>query len=227
MNVTLIIVIIGLILLGLWGWFSGFIKMVCVLCSSILVFVLTIFLSPITTGIMTDSEKIYGFFYEKVAGSIELPEFDSDNALDFLDSIEVNEELKGNIREGIEGITGDISGASDDAGEYIRDRVTRVVIKVVAFIITYIIVSIIVGIVFMLFKIIARIPVVNMINRILGVVVGLALGYFLICLVFSIGTYITTWSIGADISADIKSSAILSWINDRNILSSFIGNYLD
>ncbi|MCR5830110.1 MAG: CvpA family protein [Lachnospiraceae bacterium] len=227
MNITLIIAIIGLILLGVWGWFSGFVRMVCVLCSSIIVFVITFFVSPVTTKIMTESEDIYGFFYEKVVGNFDLPDIDVRTALENIDSIDINDNFKNNIKEGLESLAGDVNTATNGAGDYIRDRITLMIIKVAAFIITYIIVSILVGLLLRLFKFLSQLPVVNVINRVLGVVVALAVGFFAICLVLAIATLFTGGSFNTSIAEDINSSAILGWINDHNFVTPFIEKYIE
>ncbi|MCR5432154.1 MAG: CvpA family protein [Lachnospiraceae bacterium] len=226
MNVTFIIILLGLILLSLWGWFSGFIKMVCVLCSSIICFVLTLFLSPITTGILVGSEPVYKFFYEKVSGNIDLPDTDVSTALQFFDSIEIPEAFEGTLRDGLKDLAEDTETAKDSAGNYIRDSITVIIIKVVAFIITYIIVSILVSLVFMLFKVLSRLPVVNIANRLLGVIVGLALGIFLVCVFMSVVLYLAPGTFGQGIAEDIDSSAILKYISDHNFILPFVKNYL-
>ena len=227
MNITLIIILLVLALLGVWGWFSGFIKMVCVLCSSIIIFILTLFISPVITGIMTDSESIYGFFYEKVAGNIDLPNIDASTALQNFDSIDIPDGIEGSLREGLEGLAGNVNTASDDAGEYIRDRVTLMIIKVVGFAVTYIIVSIIVGVLFKIFNILAKLPVINFANRALGITAGVALGLLLVFVFMAVVSFTTPGTFTGFVRDDIQSSGLLGWIYDHNFITPIVRHYLE
>lgn len=228
MNLTLIIIIIALILLGLWGWFYGFIRMVCVLCSSIIIFVLTLFLAPITTNILSNSEAVHDTIYEKVAGNINLPTVDAQTAVQYFDMVGDNipRGMESTLKEGLQGLASDVSTATNDAGDYIREEVTMMIIKILGFIVTYIVVSLLVGLLFKLFKVLSKLPVINIANKALGVVAGVALGLFLVGVFFAIVSFVSPEAFGDGIAADINSSAVLGWIYEHNILSPFVNSYL-
>ena len=210
MNLTLIIIIIALILLGLWGWFYGFIRMVCVLCSSIIIFVLTLFLAPITTNILSNSEAVHDTIYEKVAGNINLPTVDAQTAIQYFDMV------GDNIPRGME----------STLKEGLREEVTMMIIKILGFIVTYIVVTLLVGLLFKLFKVLSKLPVINIANKALGVIAGVALGLFLVGVFFAIVSFVSPEAFGDGIAADINSSAVLGWIYEHNIISPFVNSYL-
>ncbi len=226
MNITLIIVLLIIILMGVWGWFSGFIKMVCLLCSSVIIFILTLFISPVITNVMTDSESIYGFFHEKVAGNIDLPSIDASTALKNFDSIDIPDGIEGSLREGLEGLAGNINTASGDASVYIRDKVTLVIIKVVAFAVTYVIVSILVGIIFKIFNVLAKLPVINFANRALGITAGIALGLLLVFVFMTVISFMTPGTITDIMRENIKTNGLLGWIYDHNFILPIVRHYL-
>lgn len=226
MNTTFLIILIGLILMGLWGWFSGFIKMVCVLCSSIICLVLTLFLTPITTDILTRSDKVYNFFYEKVASNIEIPAADLQNSLATLDMADFPEELLGNtVVDGLRELVGEMDASTIDPGEFIRDKVTLMIIKVVAFIVTYIIVSVLVGLMIKIFNVLSKLPVINVANKALGVVSGVALCLLLVLVFMAVVDYVTP-SLCEGLIEDINSNAILKWMSEHNFISPIINNFL-
>lgn len=228
MNLTLIIIIIALILLGLWGWFYGFIRMVCVLCSSIIIFVLTLFLAPITTNILLNSESVHDFIYEKVSGNVELPSVDANTALQYFDMVgdKIPSGMESTLRDGLQGLADDVTTASNDASDYIREEVTMMIIKILGFVVTYAIVSLLVGILFRIFRVLSKLPVINFANRALGIVAGVALGFFLVGVFFAIVSFVSPETFNDGIAADINSSAVLGWIYDHNILSPFVNSYL-
>ncbi len=226
MNVTLTVIILFLILLALWGWFSGFIRMVCVLFSSIIVFILTMFLSPVTTSILSKSDKVYDFFYEKVASNIELPSVDAGTALLYFDNIDIPSGIEDSLREGLVGLSRDVNTASDDAGIYIRDKITLMIIKAFSFLITYAIVAILVGIIFRLFNILSRLPIVRVANRLLGVTSGLVLGVLLVFLFMAVVSFLTPGAFGESVVHDIESSSVLGWRYNNNFIAPLVAKYL-
>ena len=227
MNLTFLIILVVLILLGVWGWFYGFIKMVCVLCSSIIIFVLTLFLSPVTTKVLSNSESFYNLIYEKVAGNIDLPKVDAQTALDYFDTIDsIPSGIEGSLKEGLSDLAGNVNSASDDAGEYIRDRITLLIIKVIAFIVTYIIVSILIGIIFRIFNVISKLPVINIANRALGITAGVLMGIFLVFVFMAVVSFLSPGTIADGIASDINSSTVLSFLYEHNFISPFVDQYL-
>ena len=226
MNVTFIVIILALALLGLWGWFSGFIRMVCVLCSSIIVFVLTLFLTPVTTEILTKSESVYGFFYEKVASKIDINTGSIQESLAQLETVDLPE---GSLESSVVGELREIAGEMDistiDPGEFLRDRITLMIIKAVAFFVTYIIVSLLVGLIFRIFNVLSKLPVINIANKTLGIVSGVAVGLFLVLVFMAVVDYLSP-SLCEGVIEDINSSTVLGWVHEHNFVSPFVNSFL-
>lgn len=226
MNVTLVIILVVLILLGIWGWFSGFIKMVCVFCSSIIVLVLTLFLSPITTEVFTKSESIYGFFHEKVASAVDLRMDSLQISLDQLNMVELPEgTLESSVVEELRELAGEMELSTVDPVELVRDRITLMLIKAAAFIVTYIIVSLLVGLAFKVFNILSKLPVINVANKALGVASGVAVGIFFVLVFMAVADFLSP-SVCEGVAEDINSSAILGWIHEHNFISPFVNSFL-
>ena len=232
----LLLVALAIIGVGAFlGWRAGFVKAVFSLVSTIAVIILTLFLSPIVTGMLKSNEAITGTIQEKLELIINL-EINTEEVVDetdpasFVDSLSLPESIKDVIKEAIENVlaenkeeadafVGDQLGALET---YICEVLTDMIINAVGFVATFAVVAIGMAVLCFLLDVLSKLPVLHQINTMAGVAFGALEGLVVLWILFMILTMLGSTEFGQATLAMISESKILSFLYDNNIISKIV-----
>ncbi len=103
---------------------------------------------------------------------------------------------------------------------YLARYISYMIINAIAFVLTFLMAYIIVNIIYIAIGIVSRLPIIGGIDRMGGVVFGAVQALLIVWILFVISSIFVNTSFGSDINNQIENSAVLSFLNDKNILNS-------
>lgn len=217
------------------GWRAGFVKAVFSLISTIAVIILTIFLSPIVTGLLEGNENLGGTINEKLDQWINLEinmegVEDTTDPLSFIDSLSLPDSIKDVMKNTLED-TMEEMGEEKEAfvgdqlralESYICEVLTNVIINAIGFFITFLVVAIGMVVLCFVLDVISKLPVLHQINTLFGLAFGALEGLVVLWIFFIILTMFGSTEFGQATLSMISESEILSFLYDINFISRVV-----
>lgn len=102
--------------------------------------------------------------------------------------------------------------------DLVSSKIAFIILKIIVYAILMVLIYILCRVIFHFLNIFARLPVISGVNRILGLIVGVAEAYLLVCIIFTVFTFISSTPFGTTVMGYINSSAFLTAIYNCNIV---------
>lgn len=209
-----LIVFLFLILNILSGYRRGFVQKILSLSSIVLSIIsASIFTPTLSTALKENTtlgDRITESFLNGFTRGLNLDNMQSGNAdygilgkMTGLDKILDPENITNSLRS------------------YISENITNTILVIISAVIVFVLTLIILKIVSHFFEYLNDIPFLGKINKILGGVLGFFIAIFIIWIVFAIFRVFEGLSILTEISNSIKSSPILYYIYENNLIFNF------
>ena len=235
MNGLEIAVIVILALFAVFGYFTGFLRMVYSLAAWALVLVFVTFVTPYAADFLETNTNLKTVIKDKCIDYIsEMAEerivqgaeaYGSEQQQKYGNSFFLPEsiikEITGSAGEAIGGIL-----AESGIYEEIAEQISHYIIKGIAFFITLLLSGIIVFWMSHVLNLISHIPVVQGPNKILGAAVGALKGLILVWLIFYMIELCSTSESGMQFLQYIEESPLLSFLYHHNIILRIIKIFL-
>lgn len=222
MNVTLIAAILIVAVFVIIGLCKGFVMAIYSLIATALVLVLTVMLNPYLTGLLKSSDRIYGYFYEKVDDAVNLPAYTDEQCDKVIKNLKLPEKIEQFALDKASELYESADAAGTKLEKLIYGKLTDLILSFISFMITFVLVTVGVIVAFKLLDLISRLPVLNMTNRLLGIALGLCEGLVIIWIFCGIVPLISATSFGAKVIEDIGKSKMLTFLYENNFLAELI-----
>lgn len=216
------LVIIGIVLLfGAVGYYTGLIKTIITLVSSIVALILSFLMYPIVNS-MLKLTPIYTYMNKWIANRISDVEFGAGvqtqgNAIasniTWLPKFISEGIVKNNNQEIYKLLN--VSNITD----YVSAYVTNIVISMLAILITWFILNILITVFLKTAHIIvSHLPIVSGVNKVGGAVVGMAKGLLIIWVIYLLVPILIIMPSLSKISEYIASSYLAKWLYENNMI---------
>lgn len=229
MGWVLIFVIIVLAVCVLYGWHTGFMKMLVHLLALGVAVIIASLVGPLVANMAIGNDKILTGCEDKVYESLGLEKLAAvENATEEqLDNLNlpsaITDQLseyadKTNYKENYEklGVT--------NAADYIAKSVAMIIIRSACYIIVFLVALIALAILANMMDIVFKFIGLESLNKALGAAAGLVEAAVIICVVFAVVTALSNTSFGSGALTQISENAFLSWIYDHNVVSMSVMN---
>lgn len=223
----ILVAVLGIIaVLGWVGLKKGFIKMVFSLVSTVIALLVAMLFSPMVAGMMKNNEAIVGFFDDKIGMIVDFTPEEAEEATEsgqesLIDSLPLPEIVKESL---IENNTVDnyMELQAQNFEEYVRRRITNVIINALAFVLTLVLAVIGLVILCNALNLIAKLPLLRQINSVAGLAAGAAEGLLLVWVLFAILTMFAGTEFGREALSMIAENPLLDYLYKNNLVSKFI-----
>lgn len=234
MNILLLIVGIIFLVSVFIGYKRGFVKIAASLITTLLCFVLVLFISPFVSQWIQKSTPLKGIIQDKCMelllpdeGAVEdvmQVEVSSNEQFEMIKDTEWPEILQDMIWEHNNSEVYSALGVETFI-EYIGAYITKIIADILAFLITFIVVFIVLRIIVGMLNIVDKIPLVGGVNRTVGAVLGAGVGVLIIWILFIVITLLYNTEIGALCLESIAENKILTELYERNWLMNNITKF--
>lgn len=235
MNILLIVTGMIFLICGILGMAQGFIKIAASLAATILTIVCVMFISPYVSKMILKVTPLESMVQEKCAevlnvqdmseiegaGQTEIPR---EQQILLLENAKLPKIFREMLLENNNSEIYQFLGVQTFA-EYIGGYLAKVIADYVGFLLTLVVVTIIVRSIVSALGIISRLPVIGGLNRLAGGVLGLGTGLVIIWVMFIVITLMYDSSIGRECFESIRSSRLLGYLYENNILMNFISKF--
>ncbi len=223
MNWLLIAVLAVLAVCAFRGMKVGLIKTVFSVCSTVIVLLLTVWISPQVSQWMQGNENVFGYFSGQVDQVIDFSEVGEtiSEQMEFINNLPLPGKLKEAIQENNNADTY-AQLAVRDFEDYVVNYLTCVIVNAVAFVITFLVLRIAVTILSLALDLVSRLPVIHGINKLAGLAAGLIHGIILVWIAFVLITMFGGSEFGSNTLRLIGESRILEILYDNNLILRFI-----
>ncbi|MCR5272868.1 MAG: CvpA family protein [Lachnospiraceae bacterium] len=244
MNIMLIIILAIMALSMFKGYRDGFLRSAFSVVSWLIAIVLVTAINPQVTSFIENNTQID----DSIASSVEdylkengLKSLEGENYSEMTLSADMSDTEIGNIfgdalqGSGLElpesaldfltdGAIESVEGLVEESGVYkvMAENISHFIIKGIAFLITWIIVWFVLLLIENSLNLVSYIPVLGTVNRTLGIIAGAFKVLLLIWIFFYIVSLCCTTEFGAVCISQIRSSAILTWLYENNLLLRFV-----
>ncbi|MCR5468806.1 MAG: CvpA family protein [Lachnospiraceae bacterium] len=232
LNILLVLVLLGIAISTVEGYRRGALKCLFTLVAWIVAIVLVATINPYVTSLIED----YTTIDESIEGSVE--DFLRTNEKKALsiseddDEEEVKDTTTGLLTEkGVDlpgmvldfltqGVVKSVDDMIENSGVYtaVAESVAHFIVKGLSFIATWIIVWVLFAIINHTLDLVSYIPIIGGANQILGAAAGAARGLLIVWFAFYVISLMCTTPIGATCISQIRSSFILTWLYENNLL---------
>lgn len=211
-----------LLIFGIHGYRKGLLKTVLSMGSTILVIVITSWLTPQIGGYIEEHTKLQDTLQQKMEKSLfeeldEAVDLPIDRQIQFIEKLPLPQIMKDTLVENNTAETYEqlaVSKFSEYLSAYVASGLIHGIIFLLAFIITMILMRVILYAV----NLITDLPLIGMMDRAGGFAVGILHGIFWIAIFFLVLVLISDTTVGSMLMETIQSDAMLSWIYDKNTL---------
>lgn len=223
----ILIAVLGIIgVLGYLGLKKGFIKMVFSLVSTVVALLVAMLFSPVVAEMMKNNEAIVGFFDDKIGMIVdftpeEAEEESESGQASLIDSLPLPEIVKDSLKEN-NTVDDYVELQAQNFEEFVRRRITNVIINALAFVITLILAVIALVILCNALNLIAKLPLLRQINTVAGLAAGAAEGLLLVWVLFAVLTMFGGTEFGRDALSMIAENPLLDYLYKNNLVSKFI-----
>ena len=230
---VLILTAVVLLVMGVIGYWKGFLKMALSIAALVLSFVIVMVLNPYVSDFLQESTSLYQNTKNAVSNALgNQEEAEEGVALNPAQEEKIQglpipgswkEELIQNYSE-----DGLLSVGAETFSEYVSSYVAKMILNVLAFLLTFVIVFIILHILMIAFDLIGRVPVIHGINKLAGAVSGLAVGLLILwmfnILISSAAATGIGWAVG--MAEEIQRSSWLSFLYEGEVFSKLAELFL-
>ena len=223
MNWLLIAVLAVLAVCAFRGMKVGLIKTVFSVCSTIVVLLLTLWISPQVSKWMQGNENVFGYFSEQVDRVVDFSGVGEtiSEQMEFINQLPLPGKLKEAIQEDNNADTY-AQLAVNNFEAYVVNYLTCIIINAVAFVVTFLVLRIVVTIVSLVLNLVSKLPIIHGMNKLAGLAAGLIHGIILVWIAFVLITMFGGSEFGSSTLRLIGDSRLLEFLYDNNLILRFI-----
>lgn len=245
MNLTLVIVSMILIASIIYGYSRGFVRMTLTSLVLIAALLLTKLAYPYVSGVMMNHTKVFEYVQEQINDYLieetrrqaqeqaDVPEQVLPGEMDLLDGLNTNQQgkliseisLPESIREALaENNNREIYSLMgvESFSQYLSAYLTSMVVNAAVYLLTFLLVFLLLRLAVYALDLMARLPVLHALNKLGGVAVSLLFSLILIWIFFLVATAASGTAFGRTVLSDVRESALLSVLYNRNLLMAMI-----
>ena len=223
MNWLLIVVLAVLAVCAFRGMQAGLIKTVFSVCSTIVVLLLTLWISPQVSKWMQGNENVFGYFSEQVDRVVDFSGVGEtiSEQMEFINQLPLPGKLKEAIQENNNADTY-AQLAVNNFEAYVVNYLTCIIINAIAFVVTFLVLRIVVTIVSLALNLVSKLPIIHGMNKLAGLAAGLIHGIILVWIAFVLITMFGGSEFGSSTLRLIGDSRLLGFLYDNNLILRFI-----
>ncbi|WP_070000697.1 CvpA family protein [Cellulosilyticum sp. I15G10I2] len=216
------LIIIGIIIVfGMIGYYTGLLKTIITLLSSIIAFVLSFLMYPIINSFLKLT-PIYGIINKWIASKLAHVEFGTGiqtqgNAISenitWLPKLMSEQIIKNNNQEVYKLLN------VSHVGDYVSTYLTHIILSLLSLLVTWLILKILLTIFLNTTHVmVSHLPVVSTVNKIGGLGAGIGKGLLSIWIVCLLVPFAITYPYFAGIEAYIADSQLAKWLYENNMI---------
>ena len=222
LSIAVAVYLIGMVL---YGHYKGFIKLAVSAVALIITFATIHVAMPQVTDFLKNNTKIYSTFEESMKDALKI-EDSADSAepsgqRTIIEGLELPKQLKEALLENNNNEVYKVLGV-ETFTQYIASYLANSIINIIGFLVLFVVVFAALNIITVWLDLVARLPILSGINKIAGGFLGGAEGLIFLWIICLFVTAFSGTAGGKSLIQQIESSALLSYIYDHNLLSSFV-----
>lgn len=222
LSIAVAVYLIGMVL---YGHYKGFIKLAVSAVALLITFAAIHVAMPQVTDFLKNNTKIYSTFEESMKDALKI-EDSADSAepsgqRTIIEGLELPKQLKEALLENNNSEVYKVLGV-ETFTQYIASYLANSIINIIGFLFLFVVVFAALNIITVWLDLVARLPILSGINKIAGGFLGGAEGLIFLWIICLFVTAFSGTAGGKSLIQQIESSALLSYIYDHNLLSSFV-----
>lgn len=222
LSIAVAVYLIGMVL---YGHYKGFIKLAVSAVALVITFAAIHVAMPQVTDFLKNNTKIYSAFEESMMEAMKIEESaDSEEPSGqrtIIEGLELPKQLKEALLENNNNEVYKVLGV-ETFTQYIASYLANSIINIIGFLVLFVVVFAALNIITVWLDLVAKLPILSGINKIAGGFLGGTEGLIFLWIICLFVTAFSGTAGGKALIQQIESSALLSYIYDHNLLSSFV-----